>query len=231
MTRVLSVAVVVLTASCGTAPVQHIREHEARSRTFDPGDYEQTTTALSNGSLWRADSRSLFADFRAAQVGDVVTVRIDENPRAVGDANTNMDRQSDLSFGIPGLFGLTSALTRAYPDLDSEKLIDIISQSGFDGAGSTRRSSRIEAAVAVRVRRTLPNGDLFIEGSKILLVNDEELHMYLSGVIRPADIAQDNTVSSGQIADAEIELTGRGDLATNQRQGWLRRLVTEVSPL
>lgn len=227
--RRLALALVAL-AAAGCGEVQHIRGHRARRRDYDPGQYEEAARAVSSGSLWLEGSRGLFADFRAARAGDLVTVVIDENPRATGDATTRTGRESSFEMGVQGLFGLTTALAQAYPDLDPEQLVGLMGGASFEGGGSTGRSSRLHASIAVRVRSVLPNGDLFVEGTKVLMVNDEELHIYLSGVIRPQDIAQDNSVSSGQIADAEIELTGRGDLTENQRQGWLSRLMTEVMP-
>jgi flagellar L-ring protein FlgH len=69
----------------------------------------------------------------------------------------------------------------------------------------------------------LPNGNLFVEGHRVVLVNNEEHHFYISGVVRPIDIDQENSVKSSMIADAEIEFTGRGVLSDNQQQGWLSR--------
>ena len=215
----------------GCYPQSHIREYTARQRNYEPGPYEQESAPVSGGSLWQDRSRGLFADFRANQVGDLVTISVDENPRASGDASTNMDRESNFNFGIGGMFGLMAAATSAYPELDPTRLLNLMSSSNFQGQGNTRRGSNIEADIAVRVRRVLPNGDLFIEGTKVLLVNEEELHIYVSGVIRPQDIEPDNSVPSSRIADAEIEFTGRGDLTQNQRPGWLQQILGHVNPM
>jgi flagellar L-ring protein precursor FlgH len=224
-------ATLLATCTLACAGQSHIRTYTARHRDYDPGEFGEAQSSVSQGSLWQEGGRSLFADFRASQVGDLVTIDVDENPRAIGDASTQMDRQSSFQFGISGLFGLTAALQTAYPQLDPSRLVDMMSQSGFDGSGNTHRGSNIRAQIAVRVRRVLPNGDLFVEGTKIMMVNEEELHIYVSGVIRPQDIEQDNSISSSRIADAEVEFTGRGDLTQNQRQGWLARLLGEVNPL
>ncbi|GAB5542207.1 MAG: flagellar basal body L-ring protein FlgH [Sandaracinaceae bacterium] len=215
----------------GCYPQSHIRDYTARHREYEPGPYEEESTPVSGGSLWQDRSRGLFADFRASMVGDLVTISVDENPRAIGDASTSMDRESNFNFGIGGLFGLMAALQGAYPDLDPSQLLNLMSTTQFDGSGNTSRSSNIEADIAVRVRRVLPNGDLFIEGTKVLLINAEELHIYVSGVIRPQDIQADNSVPSSRIADAEIEFSGRGDLTQNQRPGWLQQLLGHVNPM
>ncbi len=218
-------------ASVGCGEVQHIRPRTARHRDYDPGQYEDTPHAVSTGSLWLDTSRGLFADFRAAHAGDLVTVVIDENPTAMGDTTTRSGRESSFEMGVEGLFGLTAAMARAYPDLDPSQLIGLVGGSSFEGGGSTGRSSRLRASIAVRVRRVLPNGDLFVEGTKVLMVNEEELHIYVSGVVRPADILEDDSVSSSRLADAEIEFAGRGGLTDTQRPGWLHQLLVQIAPL
>jgi len=212
---------------CG---VEHIHAFAPRTRDYKIGAYEKAPASVSDGSLWQESSRSLVADFRASRVGDLVMVRVDESPEAKGDAETQLDRQSDMSFGAPKLLGFVSALQREHPGLDMSNLLEVMSKTSFDGKGATSRGSRVEAAMAVRVKKALPNGDLFVEGTKVLMVNDEELHIYVSGVVRPEDIAQDNSVGSSVIADAQIEFVGRGVLTDNQHQGWLTRFLTAVNP-
>jgi flagellar L-ring protein FlgH len=214
-------------AGCG---VEHIAAHKPRTRVYNPGRYETAPKSVSEGSLWQEGSRSLVADFRASRVGDLVTIRIDESPEAQGDADTSMNRSSRTTLGAPKMLGFSEAIARATPDLDMSRIFDLLSESNFQGAGETSRGSRVEASMAVRVRKQLPNGDLFVEGTKVLMINDEELHIYVSGVIRPEDIGQDNSVASSVIADAEIEFTGRGVLTDNQRQGWLSRFLGAINP-
>lgn len=221
------VALAVFGSACA-AP--HIRAFKPRARNYKPGAYETAPKSVSEGSLWQESSRSLVADFRASRVGDLVTIRVDESPEAQGGADTQMSRQSSISIGAPNLLGFSAAIQKSNPDLDMSKLYELISNQSFNGSGETTRGSRVEASMAVRVRKQLPNGDLFLEGTKVLMINDEELHIYVSGVIRPEDIAQDNSVSSSVIADAEIEFTGRGVLTDNQRQGWLARFLSSINP-
>jgi flagellar L-ring protein precursor FlgH len=216
-----------LGAGCG---VQHIKPHTARHRNYDAGEYEGKPQQISQGSMWQDASRSLVADFRASRVGDLVTIRVDESPNAQGDAKTKTSRESTMQLGMSKMFGLAEALQKSNPNINPSELLDFISKSDFNGDGETSRTSRVQGSIAARVRKQLPNGDLFLEGTKVLMVNDEELHIYVSGVIRPEDIEQDNTVASGLIADAQIEFTGRGVLTDNQRQGWLTRLLGAINP-
>jgi flagellar L-ring protein precursor FlgH len=225
------VALSTISAACSPS---HIRPHTARERDYRQGQYADSTQAASEGSLWPDNSRGLFADFRAYRIGDLVTIRIDETASATGDAATNIDRESSFGVGVGGALtgvgGLLSALQRSDPSATTEDLIRLVSSTSFSGTGSTERGSRVNASIAVRVKQTMPNSDLFVEGTKVIQINNEELHIYISGVIRPEDIQQDNSVKSSLVADAQIELTGRGALTDNQQQGWLTRLLQAVNP-
>jgi flagellar L-ring protein FlgH len=225
--RCSAVLLALSVSACGPA---HIQAFKPRARDYKAGAYEKAPSAVSSGSLWQESSRSLVADFRASRVGDLVMVRIDESPEAKGDAETKLDRQSSMQIGVPQLFGFSQAIQKAHPDMNMADIFNVMSSNSFDGSGETTRSSRVQAAMAVRVKKALPNGDLFVEGTKVLMVNDEELHIYVSGVIRPEDITQDNSVNSSVVADAEIEFVGRGVLTDNQTQGWLTRFLTVINP-
>ena len=89
-------------------------------------------------------------------------------------------------------------------------------------AGATANRD-LEATVPALVREVLPSGNLFIEGHRVVLVNNEEHHFYISGLVRPVDIKGDNSVFSSLIADAEIEFTGRGVITDRQQPPWLQK--------
>jgi flagellar L-ring protein precursor FlgH len=224
--------VVGLALTTGCASVGATGPLAAKQRDYTPGAYDQRdpTKHAAPGSLFSESSGGYLEDTRALRVGDVVVIRIDENADAQGGATTKLNRDASMSMGANGLFGLTSAIQKAYPSIDPTKLLDIASKSSFDGAGNTARKGQLSGNIAVRVVRAMPNADLFVEGTKTVLINNEEYHLYVSGVLRPNDIGQDNTISSSRIADAQIEFTGRGDVTDQQRKGWLLRLLDALNP-
>jgi flagellar L-ring protein precursor FlgH len=212
-----------MTAGCG---VSHIDKYVPKQRQYEPAaSAERGDAAPSSGSLWR-DGRSpamLFTDARALRENDLVVVRVEEVADAKRSADTDMTHRSDLS--------ATAAFMKAVGDARPPQTI---AQGTFDkrfqGLGTTARTERLTATVPALVRKVLPNGNLFIEGHRVVLVNSEEHHFYISGVVRPIDIDQENSVKSSMVADAEIEFTGRGILSENQRQGWLSRFLGVIWP-
>ena len=132
--------------------------------------------------------------------------------------------------GVTNFLGLIPALRTAYPELDPTRLLELASRSSFTGNGNTTRNGDLSGSIAVRVAREMPNGDLYIEGTKLVRVNSEQYHLYVSGLVRRADIAQDNSVPSSRIADAQIEFSGEGDVSETNRRGWLLRLLDVINP-
>ena len=226
---VLFIVLVVNLPACGPP---HVAPFTPRQRIYGPGSYAQRDPSAkpSNGSLFSEAMPGYLEDTRAVRVGDAVVVHIDESPNAQGTASTALSHNSTGNSGATALLGLVPALQKAYPKLDPANLFNFASATAFNGSGNTARNGQLSGDIAVRVVREMPNGDMFLEGTKVLLINNEEYHLYLSGLVRPTDIAQDNSVLSSRLADAQIEFTGRGDVADQQRKGWLARILDFVNP-
>jgi len=220
--------ILVLTLAA-TGCTSHIAPYKPKHRHLDAGEFGERNVAHS-GSLYAEGQAGLFEDPVAGRIGDILVVKIDEKDLASNNADTKLDKSDDTSYGMPAAFGFIAALKAKYPDVDPAKLFATSSSQKFSGQGSTARSGQVSATLPVRVRQILPSGDLFVEGTKVVMVGAEEKHIYLSGIVRRIDIAEDNTVSSSRIADAEIEYTGRGDVSDTQRRGWASRALSKIWP-
>lgn len=215
--------------ACGP---RHVQPFTPRHRLYKPGDYAQETAAgrPAMGSLFSEAHGGYLEDTRAHRVGDALVIRISESADAQGTSSTNLKREGDSTTGVSSFLGLVPALKRAYPGMDMEKLMAFATKNAFAGEGDTTRKGQLTGNIAVRVAREMPNGDLYLEGTKVVLINNEEYHLYVSGLVRPTDINPDNSVASTRVADAQIEFTGRGDIADQQRKGWLARLIDSANP-
>lgn len=225
----LALALALSLPACGPP---HIAPFTPRQRVYKQGNYAQLGESArpSRGSLFSDALPGYLEDTRAVRVGDMLMINVDENSDAQGTANTALTKSSSGTAGIDAFLGLVPMLRKAYPTMDPKKLLDYASQSQFTGTGNTSRNGQLSGTIAVRVVREMPNGDLFLEGTKVVLINNEEYHLYISGLVRPTDIAQDNSVLSSRVADAQIEFTGRGDLADQQRKGWFAKFVDWINP-
>jgi flagellar L-ring protein precursor FlgH len=187
------------------------------------------------GSLWTEISESnLFNDIKARKIGDVITVRIVEDPEATLNANTKTSRSSSIDAAKLKFLGYMKALadknSRLAQDPGTDDLISASLGTKFDGKGSSDRDGHVKAYISAVVEKVLYNGNLYIRGKREIRVNNETQYITLSGIVRPEDISSANEVSSTYVADANITYSGTGPLADKQKPGWLGRILDHVWP-
>lgn len=181
--------------------------------------YPDTSTKYQLGSIYHAaSSRNLFEDIRASRSGDTITVILQEQTAASKSASTNTKKSSGTSLSSPTIFGRT-------PTSNGDQFAnnDFDSSTEFSGEGDSSQSNSLTGNVTVMVTEVLPNGNLRIRGRKSLTLNQGSEDVTLSGIIRPIDITPENTITSGQIANARITYGGKGMLADSNRAGWMTR--------
>jgi flagellar L-ring protein precursor FlgH len=178
-------------------------------------------------SLWRSGSRAFFKDQRAAQVGDIVTVLVNMNDAANLKNVTSAARTSSEAGGIPNFFGLEKLLPKV---IDPTKLVSANSSNNNTGTGQIQRTEAVTLRLAGVVTQVLPNGNLVVAASQEFLVNSELRELRVTGVIRPQDIASDNTVLHDRMAEARIAYGGKGQLTDLQRARWGQQMLDILAP-
>jgi flagellar L-ring protein precursor FlgH len=187
------------------------------------------------GSLWRETS-GLFEDRKARAINDLVTIKIVESTQASNKAETGTSRESSTDnkitdfFGLPLKIPLGNAFGAGMAGANFTPTIAGQGSNKFEGTGSTTREGSFIATITARVIDVLPNGNFVIESRKDIKLNREKEVLILRGVIRPDDIASDNTINSGYIANAELIYTGDGVISEKQRQPWLAQFMDWIWP-
>ena len=179
------------------------------------------------GSLWSPTSQfaDLGRDLKASQVNDLVTIVVTESASAVSTGASKTQRKSSATNSIAALAGLTKT---------TGPLANLANMSGnqqLDGSGTTSRETTITTTMSARVTRVLPNGYMLLEGSKDVQINSEHQTVTVRGVLRPADLASDNSVPSNRLAQMEIRLNGKGVVGDAIRRPFiLWRLLLGILP-
>ena len=179
--------------------------------------------AASPGSLFQAShSFSLFGDRRASQVGDVITIALQEQTRSSKSAETSFKKATDSEILNPTVFGSLIRGAAATNGLFNSAE----SKTEFSGAGASDQSNSLSGTITAVVAKVLPNGLLLVQGEKWLQLNRGEEYVRVSGLVRAEDISADNSISSQRLADARIAYSGTGSLAQANEAGWLTRFFT-----
>ncbi|MEA1979639.1 MAG: flagellar basal body L-ring protein FlgH [candidate division Zixibacteria bacterium] len=162
--------------------------------------------------------QSLFTDIKAHKIGDVITVIISEQNRASNQVSSKSEKSTDVEAqGGPGSGPLDFIPLFGF---------DASNKNSFDGKGENSRNNSLRAKMTVTVTNIKPNGDLIIEGMRTLGISGDKETIVLTGVVRQKDISSDNTIESYQIADAEINFTGKGQSQSGSRPGLITRIFS-----
>lgn len=213
-----------LLSGCGLTIPGHVKFPDGPPQYAAAQPAPAPVRAPTGGIYSEATYRPLFEDIRARHVGDVLTVALVEKTSASRKASSTADRtgSSNIAIGpslrlpVKGLNGMT---------------FDGSSGSKFDGKGETASDVLLTGTLTVTVVAVLPNGNLAVAGEKQIGVNSNMERLKLTGVVHPSTILAGNTVQSSAVADARIELSGRGILDETQTMGWLQRFFLSVLPL
>lgn len=180
-----------------------------------------------SGAIYQpARGLSLFEDVKARRVGDTLTIRLAERTQASKSASSDASKESSVDTGVPVIGG--KGITRNGKDLLNNEWE---TEQDFSGKGSSSQSNSLSGNITVTVAEVYPNGNLLVRGEKWLTLNQGEEFVQISGIVRPVDIASDNSVDSYKVADARITYSGQGTLADANRPGILTRFFIKLWPL
>ena len=190
----------------------------------------QEAPPLAN-SLWRPGSRTFLRDQRAAQVGDLITILVTIDDDAQLANRTQRSRTGSETASAVNLYGQERAPRRLYPPgAVPSALLNTDSAGNSDGNGNVRRNETVNLRLAGTVTQTLPNGNMVVMARQEVRVNNEMRELSLQGILRPQDIASDNTVRHDRLAEARISYGGRGSLSDIQQPRLGQQLLDIISP-
>jgi flagellar L-ring protein precursor FlgH len=184
----------------------------------------------SNGSLWPTNNgseRSMIADRRASRSGDILTVVVSETAAAQSSQSKKSSRDASLDDAVQQFLFANSKMGTHNGGLPGIKLGGTAS---YSGGGDVSNSQSLSARAAVLVTDVLPNGNLVIQGARIVTFSGETQYVVLHGLVRLDDVARDNTVTSSNIADARVEFYSEGQLTDAQKRGWFSKLYERLRP-
>lgn len=181
--------------------------------------------AQSPGSLFVPGGRlvDFTRDGDASQVGDLVTILVNESTSALASGVTSSSRKTSAMASIPNLLGVSNA-----------RLTNLLATTGdieLAGNGQTSRTTTITTSISARVIQVTPGGFLYVEGVKDIGVNSEKQIVTVRGLIRPVDLTTGNTINSTQVANLSIKVDGKGVVGDAiRRPNFLYRLLLNLLP-
>jgi flagellar L-ring protein precursor FlgH len=217
------VSALALLQGCATEPVDMVLRPSPEFQPVYPLASDRPKIAT-GGIYSNRQSDAWFGRGRNYQVGDIITVLLNESTQAARTQNTDVSREAKNS--LPS--GMSTKVGKMSPFLDGVDLND--NRTSSTGKGKADQQASLSGSVAVTVVEILANGNLVIRGEKKLGLAEGTEVIQVSGVIRPEDIGPNSTVQSRRLANAQIAYRGSGDLANATRAGWGTSLMHKFWP-
>ncbi len=189
-------------------------------------------TPVANGSIFQSAQpinygyQPLFEDRRPRNIGDTLTIVLQENVSASKSSSANASRDGKTNFGF-------DTVPRYLQGLFGNERADVEASGGnsFNGKGGANARNTFSGTLTVTVDQVLVNGNLHVVGEKQIAINQGTEFIRFSGVVNPRTISGSNSVPSTQVADARIEYVGNGYINEAQNMGWLQRFFLNLSPM
>lgn len=205
--------------ACGTTPSSIVEQ--PRSARPDA----QAVQAAANGAIFQtAAYRPLFEDRRARQVGDVLTIVINERTQAGKQASSSASKTSEVDSSISAVAGVP---LKGLQGLG----VNAEASNSYDAKSKLDSSNTFSGNITVTVIEVLANGNLVVAGEKQIALDKGTEYVRLSGVVHPDTIQAGNTVSSTRVADARIEYRTSAKLDQAEVMSWLARFFLSFIPL
>ena len=177
------------------------------------------------GSIWakrNQNMKAVYADDVARQIGDVLTIKITENSTIDNKAKRDMKKETDRSTVFNGDIG-------GFADL-GEFGMSAQSDNELKSKADYKDERKFADSITVVVMDILPNRNLVVLGTRNRNISGDIQTIEVSGVVRPSDIAFDNSVKSERIADFRIVSKNEGVSAPYTKPGWLGGILDIVWP-
>ena len=160
----------------------------------------------------------LFEDTTAHHVGDILTIRLQEKATASAHSSTKAEKAQNVEMPPPKIAG--DKVTK-----DDKEILENQLKAGrdFKGSGESDQSHSFDGVITVTVAEVLPNRHLVVRGEKLIVLNQSDEFIRFSGIVRPQDIDQSNTVDSVKVANVRISYAGEGVLSSANSMGSLAR--------
>lgn len=166
---------------------------------------------------------SLYSDVKAYRKGDIVYIIVYESIDAVQKLATQTGQQHQIANAINSFFGI-------HPKTLQNLGVDWQYKSSSKYSGSTQQSGVLSTRLAAYVKKVYPNGNLLIEASRYIYLNEAGHKIILRGIVRPEDIGPDNSIPSSRIANLEIIYDGKGYMVDASSPGWFTRFLAKIWP-
>jgi len=197
-----------------------VKRSSLKSKDFTPPKIaKQKFVNQYNGAIYQTGmALNLFSDTQGRHVGDIITIRLVESASALASSDTKAEKGQNVELPSPIVAG--DEVTHK-----DKKVLEnnLTAERDFRGGGESNKAHNFQAVITVSVVDVLPNSYLVVRGEKLITLNQSEDYIRFSGIVRPQDVGEDNSVDSQKVANVRVSYSGKGVLSQANKMGTLAK--------
>lgn len=181
------------------------------------------------GSIWAKrskNSKAIYSDDKANQIGDVLTIVINEDHKIDNKIKRQLEKTTSRELALTGDALKVEHIIPEVPSIG----VNTSSSKALDGKADYKDERTIEDKITVVVEDIHPNGNLVVIGTRSRDVSGDKQIMQVSGIVRPSDISFDNTIRSDQVANFNLVFISDGVSGNYNNPGWLGKILDVLWP-
>lgn len=162
--------------------------------------------------------RSLFGGVQARQIGDLISIIMQENI----SLSDNLTYAAEKSSTTVDTF--TTFINKWFG-------ISLKNSDGFGGSNEVSNSAvgsramKLGDKIACQVVQQLPNGNLSVQGKKTIVNGNERMDFIVTGVVDPRWLNVNGEIYSYNVSNLQFALSGRGSISRSQNEGIFNRFI------
>jgi len=180
-------------------------------------------------SIWAKrsqNSKALYADDKANQIGDLLTIVINEDHKVDNTVERDLSRTSSNTLNIGEKDVSVEHIVPTVPEVN----VNLGSSKSLNGKSDYKDERSIEDQITVVVVDIHPNGNLVVIGTRSRDVNGDKQIIQVSGIVRPSDIVFGNTIKSERVANFQLVSLSEGVSESYNNPGWLGKVLDKIWP-
>jgi len=220
MSRMYQVGVLCAVVCAGAA--------QGQSLLLRSGDGPRPTARDANSPLYATSILAVRPpDPRTFQKHDLITIIIDELSRQKSDQTLETEKEVQFDNQLSSILDPWELLELRLREADAPPidLLDLDANNEFEAEGEFERTDRFQARITAEILEVKPNGTLVLEARSVVDTGGESMTLVLSGVCRPDDVTDANTILSSQLANKTLVTRHEGELQKGTEKGVITRAL------
>ncbi|MEJ2010187.1 MAG: flagellar basal body L-ring protein FlgH [Acidobacteriota bacterium] len=204
---------------------RHVSFQQSLAEYVRQAEQGVANPAPTTGSIWNPNGplAQLPRDDKAYRLGDILTINISEETTAQATGTVKSSRDFSASSSISALLGEIG------PTSGLQNIFSPNSSKALNGQAQTASTSSLTTSLAATVVAVMPNNYMVVQAMRTVKMDNQLQQVILRGIVRPSDIAPDNSVPSMALADLSVQVNGKGVINDSTRPpNWLVRQILKI---